>query len=248
MRYTSLFVIMLLFLSSASAQQDVNRYFDPLTDDITDVLPPLDALLDAAINNSPRIIYEELKTDYYRYETKSAQRDWIEHFGLQSELNYGQWYFNDKDELTRLDRFYMTQSHRWNFSFGFYMRFPLTSIVDRTNRINKQKKWVEISMAQREINVKQIRKEVISLYNNIVQQQRMLKIANDYQHWTFVQMQMAQNQFVNGQISTSEVTRLKEIQTRGALEFEKSRAEFENSYDFLQELVGMNFNEIKELK
>jgi len=248
MRYTSLVIIMLLFLSSIKAQQNTETYFDPLTDDIAEVLPPLEALLTAAINNSPEVLYEELKTDYYRYETKSAQNAWLEHFGVETELNYGQWYFNDRDELTKLERFYLTQSHRWNFSFGFAMRFPLTSIIDRRNRINKQKKWVEISMAQREINIKQLRKEVITLYNALVQQQRMLKIANDYQHWTYIQMQMAQNEFVSGQISTAEITRLKEIQTRGALEFEKNRAEFENSYDFLQELVGMNFNEIKELK
>jgi hypothetical protein len=58
-------------------------------------------------------------------------------------------------------------------------------------------------------------------------------------------MMMAENEFVNGQISTAEITRLKEIQTRGATEFEKTRAEFENAYDLLQEKTGMRFNKIK---
>jgi outer membrane protein TolC len=223
-------------------------YFDPLTDDITDYLPPLEALLDSAVRNSPEVKYEQLKTDYYRYEVRSAQVAFLEHFYAEPEVNYGQYYFDDyiTSRTTSAQASYpYTESNRWNFNFAFSIRFPLTSIVDRRNRINKQKKWVEISMAQQEINKRIIRQEVITLYNTIVQQQRQLKIHNDYQHFTNIQMMMAENEFVNGQISTAEITRLKEIQTRGATEFEKTRAEFENAYDLLQEKTGMRFNKIK---
>ncbi|MDZ7774138.1 MAG: TolC family protein [Bacteroidales bacterium] len=133
------------------------------SDDITDYLPPLEALLDSAVANSPSVTYEKLRTDYYRYEVKSAERAFLEHFYFEPELNYGQYYFHDRDELSRADRFYLTQSHRWNFNGAFAIRFPLTSWIDRRNRINKQKKWVEISMAQQSINRKQVRANVIEL-------------------------------------------------------------------------------------
>lgn len=248
MRKLIFIITAILIQQSIIAQSPDDEAFDPLSDDITDYLPPLEALMDSAITNAPQVTHEKMRTDYYRYEVKSAKRDYLEHFYFEPELNYGQYYFNDKDELTRLDRFYLTQSHRWNYNFAFAVRFPLTSWVDRRNRINKQKKWVEISMAQQEINRQEVRANVIELYNNLVQQQRILKINNDYQHYTKIQMEMAENEFVNGQISTAEITRLKEIATRGAIEFEKARSEFETSYDLLQNLVGMKFNQIKGLE
>lgn len=248
MRYFFLLFTGLIISFSAVSQSPGDKYFDPLSDNILDYLPPLEALLDSAVANSPAVTYEELRTDYYRYEVKSAERAFLEHFYFEPELNYGQYYFNDRDELTRVDRFYLTQSHRWNFNGAFAIRFPLTSWVDRRNRINKQKKWVEISMAQQAINRKEVRANVIELYNTLAQQQKILKISNDYQHWTKIQMETAENEFVNGQISTAEITRLKEIATRGAIEYQKARAEFETAYDLLENLVGMKFNEIKGLE
>jgi len=236
---------------AALSQSPTDKYFDPLSDDITDYLPPLAALLDSAVANSPEVLYEELRTEYYRYEVKSAERAYLEHFYFEPEINYGQYYFDDyiTSRVNNVTASYpYTESQRWNFNGAFAVRFPLTSWIDRRNRINKQKKWVEISMAQQAINRKQVRSNVIELYNTLAQQQKILKISNDYQHWTTIQMKMAENQFVNGQIGTAEITRLKEIATRGAIEYQKARAEFETAYDLLQNLVGMNFNEIKGLE
>lgn len=242
---------MLSISFAALSQSPTDRYFDPLSDDITDYLPPLAALLDSAVANSPEVLYEELRTEYYRYEVKSAERAYLEHFYFEPEINYGQYYFDDyiTSRVNNVTASYpYTESQRWNFNGAFAVRFPLTSWIDRRNRINKQKKWVEISMAQQAINRKQVRSNVIELYNTLAQQQKILKISNDYQHWTTIQMKMAENQFVNGQIGTAEITRLKEIATRGAIEYQKARAEFETAYDLLQNLVGMNFNEIKGLE
>lgn len=242
---------MLSLSFAVNAQSPTDRYFDPLSDDIMDYLPPLAALLDSAVANSPEVLYEELRTEYYRYEVKSAERAYLEHFYFEPEINYGQYYFDDyiTSRVNNVTASYpYTESQRWNFNGAFAIRFPLTSWIDRRNRINKQKKWVEISMAQQAINRKEVRSNVIELYNTLVQQQKILKISNDYQHWTAIQMKMAENQFVNGQIGTAEITRLKEIATRGAIEYQKARAEFETAYDLLQNLVGMNFNEIKGLE
>lgn len=228
------------------AQRGNRPYFNPLTDDITQYLPPMEALLDSAVANSPQVQFENLKTDFYRYNIKTSQRQILDHIGINSEVNNGRWYYNDFEEAIP-GNFLYRESRRFNFVFGVYVKMPVSSIIDRRNRINKQKKWVEISMArQREVE-KEIRREVISIYNNLLQAQRILKVSNDYLQWTYVQMQMAENQFINGQISISEMTRLKEFQRRGQTEYEKQRAAFKSAYDQLQELVGMKFNKIKGL-
>ena len=244
-------IVILLFGGNIFGQQravDSSKFFNPITDNIVKRLPPLSVLIDSAAYNSPDMHYQDLKAQYYYYEQLSAQREWLQHFSLNLDLNLGKWNFWDKDEITKLNHYYRSQSIRDNYAVGFYIRFPLASIFDRRNRINKQKKWIEISLTQKEINRRFLAKEVIDHYNNLVQYQNYIRIYNDYQNFTMMQMRMAQNEFLNGEISTAEYTRLKEIQTRGAINFQQAIAEFNKEYQLLQVTTGMKFNLINILR
>ncbi len=227
---------------------DSSRFFNPITDDITKRLPPLNVLIDSAAYNSPSMRYQDLKADYYYYEQLTAQRAWLEHFSLNWDMNIGRWDFWDQDNYQKIGKYFHSWSWRTNYATGFYIRFPLASIFDRRNRINKQKKWIEISLTQKEINKRFLAKEVIDHYNNLVQYQQYIKIYNEYQNFTMMQMQMAQNEFLNGEISTAEYTRLKEIQTRGAINFQQAIAEFNKEYKLLEVTTGMKFNLINILR
>jgi outer membrane protein TolC len=245
-------IVLLLFLSpSVEAQKkavDSSRFFNPITDNIIKRLPPLSVLIDSAAYNSPDMHYQDLKAQYYYYEQLSAQRAWLEHLSLNLDMNLGKWNFWDRDEITKRDRYYRSESIRDNYAVGFYIRFPLASIFDRRNRIKKQKKWIEIALTQKEINRRFLAKEVIDHYNNLVQYQNYIRIYNDYQSFTMMQMQMAQNEFLNGEISTAEYTRLKEIQTRGAVNYQQAIAEFNKEYQLLEVTTGMKFNLINILR
>ncbi len=229
-------------------QVDSSRFFNPLTDNITERLPPLQVLIDSAIYNSPSIMYQNLKRDYYYYEQLTEQRAWLEYFSVNFDVNIGKWNYWDKDEQSRKDRFYLTQSIRDNYAIGLYMRFPLLTLFDTRNKINKQKKWQELSLAQKEINKRYLEKEVITIYNDLQQYQHYIKIYIDYQNFTMLQMQMAQNEFLNGEISTAEYTRLKEYQVRGAVDLEQAIAEFNKNYQLLEVTTGMKFNLINIMR
>ncbi len=250
-RAMGIVVMLVLFSTSVKGQQrtiDSSRFFNPITDNIVKRLPPLNVLIDSAAYNSPDMHYEDLKAQYYYYEQLSAQRAWLEHFSLNLDMNLGKWNFWDRDEITKRDRYYRSESIRDNYAVGFYIRFPLATLFDRRNRIKKQKKWIEISLTQKEINRRFLAKEVIDHYNNLVQYQNYIRIYNDYQNFTMMQMRMAQNEFMNGEISTAEYTRLKEIQTRGAINFQQAIAEFNKEYQLLEVTTGMKFNLINILR
>jgi len=86
------------------------------------------------------------------------------------------------------------------------------------------------------------------VYNDLVSAQNQIRIYNDYQSFTMTQMQMAQNEFLNGEITTAEYTRLKEIQTRGAVEYQQVIAEFNKLYQILEVITGIRFNLINVLR
>lgn len=244
-------LIIILLNGNLFAQKhtiDSSMFFNPITDDIVNRLPPLNVLIDSAAYNSPSMHYQDLKAQYYYYEQLSAQRAWLEHFSLNLDMNLGKWNFWDRTELAQQSHYYRSESIRDNYAVGFYIRFPLATFFDRRNRIKKQKKWIEISLTQKEINRRFLAKEVIDHYNNLVQYQNYIRIYNDYQNFTMVQMRAAQNEFLNSEISTAEYTRLKEIQTRGAINFQQAIAEFNKEYKLLEVTTGMKFNLINILR
>lgn len=251
-RFLILLIPVLLLVSKVSGQilaNDESKLFNPLTDDITKRLPNVRVLIDSAVANSPSVRYEELKADYYYYEQLSQERYWMEHFSFNLDLNWGVWNFYDTQRSSISAPFWIDlNSLRDNFAIGFYIRFPLATIVDRRNRIAKQKKWQELSFVQREINRQFVVRQTIEAYDMMIQWQNYIRIYNDYRKFTMIQMQMAQNQFLNGEISTAEYTRLKEIQTRGDIEYQQAIAEFSKNYRILEILTGINFNLINVLR
>lgn len=254
-RYTAVFfLITVLCIAKISVHAqilatDESKLFNPLTDDITKRLPNIRVLIDSAVKHSPSVRYEELKADYYYYEQLTVERHWMEHFSFNLDWNWGIWNFHDRQSSTISPPFMIDlNSMRDNFAIGFYIRFPLATLVDRRNRIAKQKKWQELSFVQREINRQFVVTQVIEAYDMMIQWQNYIRIYNDYQKFTMIQMQMAQNQFLNGEIGTAEYTRLKEIQTRGAIEYQQAIAEFSKNYRTLEILTGINFNLINVLR
>jgi outer membrane protein TolC len=252
-----LFVLfLLLYFTNAVGQNSQNSeivYFNPLTDDITKRLPPLRILVDSAGFNSPSLKYEDLKADYYYYEQKTAAREWLEYLSINIDAIGGRWGYYDWSRSAAgnpsvYSNYSNLTSYRSAFAGMFYIRMPLGAIVDRQNRINKQKKWIEISLTQKEINRRFIQERVIEVYNDLVSAQSEIRIYNDYQAFTMVQMEMAKNEFLNGEITTAEYTRLKEIQTRGAIDFHKAIAEFSKNYQTLEVITGIRFNLITVLR
>lgn len=238
-----------VFAQTQTAAVDSSKFFNPITDDITKRLPPLQVLIDSASYNSPDVRYQQLKEQYYEYTTLSAKRNWLNYFSLNWDSNFGRWdFWNNQDNYLPAGNFFHSWSWRSNYAVGFYVRLPILAIVDRRNEINQQKKWIEISMMQKEINRRYLATQVITYYNNLVEYQNYIRIYNKYQNFTLMQMSMAQNEFLNGEISTAEYTRLKEIQTRGAINFQQAIAEFNNAYQLLQVATGMKFNLINILR
>lgn len=244
-------LLLILYFINANGQAPRNdgyEYFNPLTDDITKRLPPLRVLVDSAAYNSPSAKYEELKADYYYYEQISAAREWLEYFSFNLDAIVGHWDYRDKDEFQKNDRFYYQESWRTAYAAMFYIRMPLGPMIDRGNRIKKQKKWIEISLTQKEINIRYLQERVILIYNDLIRDQSEIRIYNDYQQFTMMQMQMAQNEFLNGEISTAEYTRLKEIQTTGEVEYQQAIASFNKNYQTLEIITGIRFNLITVLR
>lgn len=244
-----LFTLVLVTLSVRAQVKDTILTFNPVVDDITLRIPVLEDLIDSAIVHSAKLKAADAFTYIYKYETKTAQRQWMENLYFDATFDKDYW-----DALTHnsTDRgeVYTILGIQDNFRalVGLQVRMPLDDIWDRRNRVKTARKWIEKSISEKNDAVLEIRKDIIEQYNKLIINQRILKIANDNQIYMSLQMAMAERDFVNGQISLYELCRLNEMNRKSVYDFETARYEFYNAYMILQELVGIKFNVINSIE
>jgi len=252
-----LLIIILCFTTTVNAQiRSIDQSgklqkFNPLTANVEDVLPPLSVLLDSAVVHSAQVNYEGLHAMRNYYEIVRARQSWTQYLGFNLDGGWGRWLTDDWNKINAQTvniTSGLSKSYRWNYDAQLWVRYPLSAYVTRPNEIKFSKKEMEMSLSLRDQRAREARLDVIRYYNAMLQAQSKLKISNDYQGYTMVQMTMADRQFLNKEIEVAEYARLKEIQTRGAYDFEQFKSEFSMNYQLLEETTGIKFNLINELK
>ncbi len=227
-----------------------NEYvFNPLTDDITKKIPPLDVLIDSALINSHRLKYWDKEIKITEYELKSIKNDWSKGVSVQGAITEGAWtslvYVQDQfgNEVGTLGT-----TNQGRYSIGLNLRLSLQDMLDRGNKIKLNKMRIESNIEKMLEDRQAIRANVINLYNEVIIQQNMLKLDIDNIEFYELTAEMADREFQNGKISLGELSQIKDGLTRAKYRTVDSRTGFINAYIMLQEVTGIKFNELNNWK
>ena len=242
-----LLVVILLPLNSFSQTIQVSNQdiFNPLTDDITKKIPPLDVLIDSALINSHRLKYWDKEIKITEYELKSSKRDWAKTITLQGAITEGAWtslvFIQDEygNEIGTLGT-----TNQGRQTVGLNLRLSLLDLWDRGNKIKLNKMRVERNIEKMLEDRQSIRANVINLYNEVIIQQNMLKLDIDNIEFSELTAEMADVEFQNGKISLTDLSRVRDNLARARYRFVDSQTGFINAYVMLQELTGIKFNEL----
>ena len=246
----SLFIFCLAIAVSTVGQvRDTMFVFNPIVDDITLRIPPLDDLIDSAIVHSPAVASVDAEIYIRKYGIKTARRDIMQNFYLDAGLDvtYIDGLTNNTTNLGDINSVLSNQDNS-GYAAGISIRMPLDDLMDHRNRVKSATKYMEQAFSERDIQIRLIRRDIIEQYNRLIINQKILKIANDNQIFMSLQMAMAEKEFLNGQLSLYDMARLNEMNRKAVTDFEDSRNEFYNAYMILQEIVGIKFNVIKNIE
>jgi len=252
-QYKSRLFLLLILLSCSplvKAQDAENSaVFNPLLDDITQRIPPLQDLIDSAVIHSPLLKEAQALIDQNRYKVITQKREWMRNFYI--DANISNFYYDglttNKTNLGDINKVLTTQNIN-NALGGLSLRLPMDYFWDRGNRIKTAKKEVEKSIAAKDNQKLELRKSIILQYNQLIITQKVLKIANDNQISMQLQRDMGEKEFLNGQMTLYELASISEMNRRAVTDFEQARIEFYNAYMILQEIVGIKFNVINKIE
>ena len=203
-------------------------------------LPPLEDCIDSAIIHHPIIKNSDKSISIRAREITTVRRNWQKHFYIESSYRYGNTFNFIQYEDNPNNSTISSQDQIYYYAGG-YVSFPIEELLNRRNKIKIAQERKEQSILDKEIAVKSIRNQVISLYNDILLYQQIVTVANTNQEELAQQILYAEMEFEQHNITIEEYSRVKDMYTKARIEFEQARFSLNRSYLLLQEIVGFNF-------
>lgn len=230
-------------LQNSTSPIEEKKIFNPMVDNIADKLPPLEMLIDSAIKNAPYIRMAQTDIRIADYRIREAKLYWTRNLGIFGQINTGTFYnfSTNESQGSYVSEFY-TERQESRTNIGVYVRFPFFDMINHKNQINQAKREKERDIIRKEQMERDTKKEVIMVFQDLLMRQELLKIKNESQLTTRLQVSMAEEEFRNGSMTVAEMARLTEMHARNIYDYMKEKALFFQQYLILEELVGMKFN------
>ncbi|MCX6240476.1 MAG: TolC family protein [Bacteroidetes bacterium] len=236
-------------LLCSGQQKDTTYYFNPLIEDITQRIPPLSDLIDSAIVHAPLLKYYDADIAEWRYKVKTASRFWMRNFYIDASIQNDFWnsYTDNSSDKINWNPQWSNQNNYRGIA-GVSLRLPMEDLWDRKNQVKTATKEIEKSMAQKENQIVELRQQIITQYNQLSVNQKILKNANESVIAGAMNKEMGDKEFINGQNTLYDLAYIMEMYRVAIYNYETSRNAFYNSYMILQELCGFKFNVINKIE
>ncbi len=211
--------------------------------DTPDVALPL--LIEAAVQHAPEIKILLAESEIAGQELSITRKGLWSSVSLISGYNYGT---DGNLSLTQssvnapVNSFTAVRSSR--YAVGVNMSLPLDRLMTRGNQIKKQKLTLEQTRLAIELKEKDIAKEVMEIYQELILTNRLLRLINETFQSSEINKKMAEKEFLEGETPVSEISRVTEMYLKSAMDRENMQSKYKSLYMFLEQRVGTNIPEL----
>ena len=189
------------------------------------LLPPLDSLFENA-KNGPIYNLAQTKEEIERKNLAKEKRTFLGFFSLRGSYQYGM--FGNESTYTDITiapyLSYSTQAQN-GYTIGAGLNIPLDGLFDLKGRVNRQKLLVKSYQYEKEMKFEEVKREIIELYTMAISQINILKLRAEALELAKLQYEIAEKDFINGMITSSELSIEKQRQSVSLENFEKSKFE-----------------------
>lgn len=202
-------------------------------------IPNLDSLIYLAIENSPVVKAQNERVDQEKINIKIAKKSWLDNI----VLNAGYTYTNGFSSLSQNAQGNGVESTALQvgdvYQAGINFRLSAFDFIGR--RYNKLKAMQDLKIVQYDKDAieRDITRTVRSLYAELVFMESRLQILNSKKQTLFINYQMAEKKFIEGQVDITELSRMLESVTKSEEEYEKGKMELKKKLIGLEILIGV---------
>lgn len=240
-KYTFVLLIFLCKISLANAQQKpvAKQSKAPVMIEVgneSDLrIPPLDTLVAIALRTSPMIKSQEALMRKNAYMIKSEKRQWSD--AIATDITAG---MGNQTLLVQQPTGEVTNFNNFNngYRVGATLRISLYDLFGRKNEVGMAVSEFEESRYRKDLMARDVTTEITDLYYALIASQNILKIKSDTKYATSLNRSMAEKEFNEANIPVAELSRIIEISSKAATEYELAKQEFYRNIKVLENLVG----------
>lgn len=206
------------------------------TEDYSPKLPPLDTLISIALRNSPMLKMQESMIQKNAYLIKNERAQWTD--GISTDITGG---FGNQSLLVQQPTGEITNFNNFNNGYraGATLRVSIYDLFGRKNQVGMAINEYEASRHKKEVLAREINAEVTSLYFILIASQNILKIKSEAKYATSLNRAMAEKEFNEANIPVAELSRIIEISSKAATEYEIAKQEMYKNLRIMENMVGI---------
>lgn len=219
------FVVLIFFfqinLLEAQDKLEVNESYDSIR--------PLSFYMEAALMNSPVLKMHAAQVDQKKLELHLMKYAWMREIYVTADTKLGNY-----GNANPVDQFNL------GYGTGAFVRFPLTAIVGNGDRKKIAKLDIEVSNYQRLNIEEELKKLVITQYNEVLLKRNLIKIQVEAVDVSLVNYKVAEEEYKGGSINIDAYSRTSQIYFTQLSALEKTKSEYKISIELLAEICGQN--------
>lgn len=202
-------------------------------------LPPLSVFLDAVVENSTvkraQVAVERAQNAY-----KIEKNEWLNYFRISGMYSYGRYNVisNASDEFTPMYQTAMSNAQH-NFNVGANVTVGIGDLVNRPRKLKDKRYEVEQLQYTREELMEERRLRILEAYSTVSEQLATIKAKAETAALYNAQMKLAENNFIQGKMSFTELGVERGRRTDAVTTYESSRVMLHNSIILLEMLTSV---------
>ena len=232
-----LFAICTSFNSTAQFESNEKKGIDTLFVYLLDYLPPLNAMIDTALNHSPEVQYWTAQIKYREYDVSIVKNEWMRDIYFTAQYQGGTLGAVVSPDASPLILGYLV---------GGGVRVPISTFASRKDKIGAAESWLESVQAKKMEAMRNTQELVFQEYQKLLLLQRQLTILTEAKESSSLIMEMAEERFRQGELTLDQLGQNTELKAKYNMSFEEVRTEFFNTYGRLERLVGVPFSKFEK--
>ncbi len=201
----------------------------------------LPILIRAALKNTPAIAILNSEKQVAENSLKLSKMEFLRDVNLQGGYNYGNINtFVPHEDGQVIPVYYYGNYARSGYTAGVGVGINLEQLLGgRRLRVERQKIAIQQSEAEIKQGEKQIREQVITLYQQVKLAKVVLKHTQDALQTAYVNKTLSDKQFQEGSVQVSDQMATDQLYTTALLAAEQAKNTYQTNLLLLEELVGI---------
>ncbi|MAX81063.1 MAG: hypothetical protein CL843_12930 [Crocinitomicaceae bacterium] len=208
---------------------------------LKDQLLPLDTILIIAIENHPKMKFEEALIERSEYNLKNTKRLWMNNLYGTVGYNGGNQSIILNNSETSDESSNLTNGYRW----GINLRLPLYELMGRPAQVKMMNAELDASQRQYEARALDLQKTVIQAYFDLLNAQELVESRGADMETQASNLEMAQIEMIQGNLEMDTYARIYNMSTNTKAIYLEAKQRFYTAFYAFETIVGVDINLLK---